>query len=546
MRLLFIFLFVSIFSFGQGGGKVDALKFRGKVTTAVRNTIDVPTGEFWLIYNTTTEALEVSDETDTWSNLGSLSTPNINFNGYTLAERNNLDVPTGEFWLIYNTTSDLLEISDSTENWQSVGDGIQPGQNSIPAGISLNQAITNKIEIIPASAGLFGSNPAIRIIAGNQDDAVYFVMYDDVVSWSFASSAEEYNINPNGETNINDITRKGYVDAAIAAIPSGGTIPDNSITSDKILNGTILEEDLSSAVVTKLNTTGGGINWSTPVDANIIPATNLSRDLGTPSNRFLNVFANTLLGSSAVLTGQLTSPIVAYTPISTPPGNIAGVSFYSSIDNRLKLYDGVSYKNILLEGDVTGGTPTNLSLNGNVIENDNGTGVDLTPILGAGTTPALYPNQTNINPELYNYGGASYMAPYNGTNTDIPPPWVPDAGLTVSVGINDENIDVFGNYVLEITGSGFYRLFVPLNGSARNLTVNVRARAVSGSYRVRELVGDPNQAFLTLPQTNTNWEILEIPIFWDPANYATGLVLAVNPESTSSIVQIQMSVKDEN
>lgn len=410
MRLLFIFIFVSIFSFGQGGGKVDALKFRGKVTTSVRNTIDVPTGEFWLIYNTTTEALEVSDETDTWSNLGSLSTPNINFNGYTLAERNNLDVPTGEFWLIYNTTSDLLEISDSTENWQSVGDGIQPGQNSIPAGISLNQAITNKIEIIPASAGLFGSNPAIRIIAGNQDDAVYFVMYDDVVSWSFASSAEEYNINPNGETNINDIARKGYVDAAIAA----------------------------------------------------------------------------------------------------------------------------------------GATPQNLSLTGNTVNITGGTGVDLTPLLGSGSTPAIYPNQTNPSPELYNYGGASYIAPYNGTNTDIPPPWVPDAGLTVSVGINDENIDVFGNYVLEITGSGFYRLFVPLNGSARNLTVNVRARAVSGSYRVRELVGDPNQAFLTLPQTNTNWEILEIPIFWDPANYATGLVLAVNPESTSSIVQIQMSVKDEN
>ena len=188
-------------------------------------------------------------------------------------------------------------------------------------------------------------------------------------------------------------------------------------------------------------------------------------------------------------------------------------------------------------------TPTNLSLNGNVIENSNGTGVDLSGIIPEveNTTP----NASNTNPELYNYGGASYMAPYNGTNTDIPPPWVPDAGLTVSVAANDENTDFFGDYVLQLTGSGFYRLFIPLNGLARNLDVNIRARAVNGSYRVRELAGDPNQAFLTLPLSNTEWEVLEIPIFWDPANYATGVVLAVNPETASSIVQIQMSVKDE-
>lgn len=214
----------------------------------------------------------------------------------------------------------------------------------------------------------------------------------------------------------------------------------------------------------------------------------------------------------------------------TPNGSILSTDVQTAIEE--------------VRDEAVSATLQNLSLTGNTINITGGTGVDLTPILGSGATPALYPNQTNVNPELYNYGGASYMAPYNDINTNIPPPWVPDAGLTVTVGINDENIDVFGNYVLEITGSGFYRLFVPLNGSARDLNVNVRARAVSGSYRIRELAGDPTQAFLTSPQTNTEWEILEIPMRWDPANYATGLVLAVNPESAGSIVQIQMSVKE--
>ncbi|MCP5018373.1 MAG: hypothetical protein GY938_24315, partial [Ketobacter sp.] len=46
------------------------IKFRGEVTTTVRNTFDVPTGETWLIWNVTTDKLEIGDDAEVWSAVG--------------------------------------------------------------------------------------------------------------------------------------------------------------------------------------------------------------------------------------------------------------------------------------------------------------------------------------------------------------------------------------------------------------------------------------------------------------------------------------------
>ena len=40
-----IFLFLSILTFGQGGPKVNAVKFVGDITTSVRDLWNVPSGE---------------------------------------------------------------------------------------------------------------------------------------------------------------------------------------------------------------------------------------------------------------------------------------------------------------------------------------------------------------------------------------------------------------------------------------------------------------------------------------------------------------------
>lgn len=64
-----IYILIGLFAFGsyaQGGPKVDVIKFRGEVTTAVRNTFDVPVGETWLIWNESNNRLEIAQSNDVW------------------------------------------------------------------------------------------------------------------------------------------------------------------------------------------------------------------------------------------------------------------------------------------------------------------------------------------------------------------------------------------------------------------------------------------------------------------------------------------------
>ena len=178
-RLIYIIAFIfSIGAFAQGGPKVDVIKFRGEVTTAVRN---------------------------------------------------GFDVPTGETWLIFNVTSGLLEFAGDDDVWESVGDGIQEGANDISgAGISLNQGATNTIQVLPDLNG----NPSIRIIGGNGDDAVYQVMSDDKIDWNFTTNSRNYQLNASGPTIGTDLTDKAYVDAQIAAVPGDGTGTDDQNASE--------------------------------------------------------------------------------------------------------------------------------------------------------------------------------------------------------------------------------------------------------------------------------------------------------------------------
>ena len=65
--LILLFLLYGFACFSQGGPKVDAIKFRGKITTAIRDALDVPTGEEWIIYNITNDRFETSGDDNSWT-----------------------------------------------------------------------------------------------------------------------------------------------------------------------------------------------------------------------------------------------------------------------------------------------------------------------------------------------------------------------------------------------------------------------------------------------------------------------------------------------
>lgn len=54
----------------QGGPLVDVVRFQGYVTTTVRDAIDVPVGQVYLVWNVTTAQFEYADENDVWTALG--------------------------------------------------------------------------------------------------------------------------------------------------------------------------------------------------------------------------------------------------------------------------------------------------------------------------------------------------------------------------------------------------------------------------------------------------------------------------------------------
>lgn len=61
-----ILFFIAVSVSGQKH-KVDVVKFSGKVTTLLRDSYNVPTGEHWLIWNIDTNQLEIGDENEVWS-----------------------------------------------------------------------------------------------------------------------------------------------------------------------------------------------------------------------------------------------------------------------------------------------------------------------------------------------------------------------------------------------------------------------------------------------------------------------------------------------
>ena len=67
-NILYLLILFCAFGYSQTQAtKTDVIAFQGNVTSTIRDAYDVPTGEYWLIYNTTTDQLEVAGDDDVWS-----------------------------------------------------------------------------------------------------------------------------------------------------------------------------------------------------------------------------------------------------------------------------------------------------------------------------------------------------------------------------------------------------------------------------------------------------------------------------------------------
>lgn len=161
-----------------------------------------------------------------------------------------------------------------------------------------------------------------------------------------------------------------------AANPFGG---DNLlIRSDGAVKG-VKSSGILISDTDDMDLNGGSI---TSV-GNITPNSNGVQNLGSGSNRWLNIFGNTLnfisgTGSSISLTGSLElDTYLGMQPTDTEPTSIEGRVYADNSENRPKYYDGTSWKAFLLSGDVTGGgdvTGPGSSLDNSMVRFDGLTG----------------------------------------------------------------------------------------------------------------------------------------------------------------------------
>lgn len=185
----------------------------------------------------------------------------IQFQGkVTTTIRDGFDVPPGEMWLIYNATTDQLEIGDSNEIWVTAGAGIQEGVNSI-SSLYLSNTLQNGIEIgIPAD-GLFGSNYYTRIYGGGQPDGSGLLLAPNRVELLNQSIAD---IDLNGGKSL--LTYEWFFDKYVPNT-------DNQDASEVAFTpyGTIGATTLQLAIQEMLDeaTTGGSTSLSGLTDTDI-------------------------------------------------------------------------------------------------------------------------------------------------------------------------------------------------------------------------------------------------------------------------------------
>lgn len=206
MRKL-IYILIGLFALGsyaQGGPKVDVIKFRGEVTTTVRNTFDVPTGETWLIWN---------------------------------------------------ETEDRMERAQSDDVWKSV---VTSGTNNMSDGITLRQSALNSIEIMPD--GAVGGTDFIRMKGGETPNEVYLYLtsnYATIENYSIADIEAVGDASLTTKEYVDSVSGGGTIDAAITD-GSANAVENNAIFDALVLKGGLSESNTWTGLNTFSNTVSAG------------------------------------------------------------------------------------------------------------------------------------------------------------------------------------------------------------------------------------------------------------------------------------------------
>lgn len=138
----------------------------------------------------------------------------------------------------------------------------------------------------------------------------------------------------------------------------GGVVPSNfrisNVSVKEVLGGSLLpvdgldmnEHDIANVgqvlgdlditgqyLVNGVPISGGGITWATPVDASIVPDANLTYEIGSNTNRFVNLWVSNIISDSQL-----------YTPTDTEPNPNPGRIYFDDSEGTIKQYNGTAWE----------------------------------------------------------------------------------------------------------------------------------------------------------------------------------------------------------
>ncbi|MCR9263298.1 MAG: hypothetical protein NXH86_04030 [Flavobacteriaceae bacterium] len=361
--LLMLVLLAPLIGISQGGPKVDVIKFRGEVTTTIRDTFDVPSGETWLVFNVTTSRLEYAGSDDVWIEVNSNSeiTPQLTIKDDGVgSEQTGIGFEnssgTTRFSMGYSGSTFSAYLTNSTSGTSlTIPDGGDPRFN----------------EILRADGFRFTDGGlATEILLSNG-------LHTDLIDDDTFATATSSNI-PSSESV------KAYVDTEISGSVS---VPDDTGSSD----GDVLTTD-GAGTYTWETPSGGGS--SLPVDdtTSLVqdPSDNTKQvrldaeNVGTGTTAVLSVSGDNQVQSNLSIKGDGSGTSVFALYASDGSTLRAGMA-YSAANARLQLTNSITTEALYFHDAGGAEFITDLTADSFII--DGGTSDDV--LLGDGTTTSL-------------------------------------------------------------------------------------------------------------------------------------------------------------
>ena len=370
--VLIVFILVSYLGFSQLEPKtlvVNGAIINVKTTAQIQALAVAPEG--YIQYSSDTQTLWIKTTT-VWKDTGvsgDLSATDID----TLAELNAIltdaTLVTGAHNIagtgLTESPAGTFNVANPLVDAEFVGVGINP-QFVAPFSISndigaFSLGTNNQIEMGSSGLGvaLYGESVAlakdqfvqiyVEETGGGGDQSDIVVGADKIIIGSesvvriekrdaLGVTTKEYRFDGVYNT-ANDVPTKADVDSAISGVPTG---TDDQTLSEVLTQGS-----------------GAGSLGITGL-ADILPDANATRNLGSPTFKWLNGYISTLnftsgLGSSVSLTGSLAlDTYLDFAATDVEPSALEGRTYADNSENRPKYYDGTSWKAFILDGDVVG------------------------------------------------------------------------------------------------------------------------------------------------------------------------------------------------